>query len=201
MVAIVDLIRSEVKAGNEAMVERSLQETLERVKRESATIAWFAFRIGSSTFGNFAIFSNEQGRQAHFSDETLARMEAANAFLTQPRIMEKGDLLAAKPPEGETRVTVGLLTRFKAKAGKEAEVEHILKAALSAIQEEPATIAWFAIRLGPSIFGVFDVFPDEEGRLAHLVPGTAQLESISELFVEHSLVIEKIDVLTAKLPK
>jgi quinol monooxygenase YgiN len=200
MVTVADLIRSEVKAGNEAMVEHSLQENLSRMKREPATIAWFAFRLGSSTFGTFAVFSDEQGRLAHFSQETRARMEQANAFLAQPRIMEQVEILAAKLPLGENKVTVGLLTRYEAKPGKEADVEQSIKAALSAIQQETETTAWFAFRLGSSTFGVFDVFPNEEGRQAHLSAGTARLREKASDLVEASLVIEQVDVFAAKLP-
>jgi hypothetical protein len=35
-------------------------------------------------------------------------------------------------------------------------------------EAEPATIAWFGVRFGPSIFAIFDAFPDEAGRQAHL---------------------------------
>ena len=65
-------------------------------------------------------------------------------------------------------VTVGLLVRLVAKPGKEAEVASFLEGGLALAQEEPATIAWFAIRLGPSEFGIFDAFPDDAGRQAHL---------------------------------
>jgi hypothetical protein len=58
------------------------------------------------------------------------------------------------------------------------------------VQEEPATTAWFAIRLGPSTFGIFDAFPDESGRQAHLSGCVAQPPAI-----------EKVDVLAAKLPR
>jgi quinol monooxygenase YgiN len=128
-------------------------------------------------------------------------MEKANAFLAQPRIMEQVEILAAKLPQGENTVTVGLLTRYEAKPGKEADVEHTLKAALSAIQQEPGTIAWFAFRLGSSTFGVFDVFPNEEGRQAHLSAGTARLREKASDLVDASLVIEKVDVFAAKLPE
>jgi quinol monooxygenase YgiN len=101
----------------------------------------------------------------------------------------------------EHMVTVGYLIRYEAKPGKEAEIERDLKAALSAIQEEPATTAWFALRLGPSTFGVFDAFPDEEGRQAHFHARVARLrERASSQFVEGSLVMEKVDILAAKLP-
>jgi hypothetical protein len=52
--------------------------------------------------------------------------------------------------------------------GKEAEVASFLEGGLALVEEEPATIAWFAIRLGPSEFGIFDAFPDDAGRQAHL---------------------------------
>jgi quinol monooxygenase YgiN len=65
-------------------------------------------------------------------------------------------------------VTVGLLVRLEAKMGREAEVESFLRSGSPIVQDEPATTAWFAIRLGPSTFGIFDVFPSEAGRQAHL---------------------------------
>lgn len=99
-------------------------------------------------------------------------------------------------------VTVGFLIRYEAKPGKEADVERALKEALAAIEKEPATTAWFAIRMGPSTFGVFDVFPDEEGRLAHFNARAAQLQArASEQFVEGSLIMEKVDIIAAKLPR
>ena len=64
-------------------------------------------------------------------------------------------------------VKVGLYVKLEAKPGKEDEVEQFLKDGLPVVQEEPDTVAWFAIRSGPSTFGIFDVFPDESGRQAH----------------------------------
>ena len=65
-------------------------------------------------------------------------------------------------------MTVGLLVRLEAKRGKEDEVAQLLRDGLSLVLEEPATPAWFAIRIAPAIFGIFDAFPDEDGRQAHL---------------------------------
>jgi quinol monooxygenase YgiN len=98
-------------------------------------------------------------------------------------------------------VTVGLLVRLVAKAGKEAEVAGFLEGGLSLVEEEPATIAWFAIRLGPSEFGIFDAFPDDAGRQAHLAGRVAEalMAQASEL-LERPPAIEPVDVLAAKLP-
>src|SRR5512132_3704889 len=98
-------------------------------------------------------------------------------------------------------VKTALLVRLEAKPGKEAEVEDFLRAGLPLVQEEPATIAWFGIRLGPSTFGIFDAFPDESGRQAHLSGkvAAALMAKAAEL-LSAPPSIEKVDVLAAKLP-
>jgi quinol monooxygenase YgiN len=98
-------------------------------------------------------------------------------------------------------VAVALFVRLEAKSGKEAEVESFLRAGLAVVEEEPATTAWFAIRLGRSTFGIFDAFSDEAGRQAHLSGkvAAALMAKAAELFAQPP-VIEKIDVLAAKLP-
>lgn len=90
---------------------------------------------------------------------------------------------------------------FSSKAGKEAEVEAFLKGALPIVEAEPATTAWFAIRLGPATFGIFDAFADEAGRDAHLAGDVAKalMARAGELFSKPPQ-IDKIDVLASKLP-
>lgn len=98
-------------------------------------------------------------------------------------------------------VKVALFVRLEAKVGKESEVESFLKSGLPLVMEEPATIAWFGIRLGPTTFGIFDAFPDDAGRQAHLSGkvAAALMEKAGDLFSEPP-AIEKVDVLAAKLP-
>ena len=95
----------------------------------------------------------------------------------------------------------GLLVRLEAKPGKEAEVEKFLRSAVPLVQQETATTAWFAIRFGQSEFGIFDVFPDDAGRDAHLTGAVAKalMENASTLLAKPPS-IEKIDVLADKLP-
>ena len=99
-------------------------------------------------------------------------------------------------------VTTALFVRLEAKPGKEAEVESFLRGGLPLVEEEPATVAWFGIRLGPTTFGIFDAFPDETGRQAHLSGrvAAALMAKASQLFAQPP-VIEKADVLATKLPK
>src|ERR1700747_2825197 len=98
-------------------------------------------------------------------------------------------------------IKLALFVRLEAKPGKAAEVENFLRGGLPLVQQEPATIAWFGIRLGPSTFGIFDAFPDEAGRQAHLSGkvAAALMEKAGELF-STAPTIEKVDVLAAKLP-
>ncbi len=99
-------------------------------------------------------------------------------------------------------VKVALWVYLEAKPGKEADVEKFLLSALPLVEDEPATVAWFALRLSPSTFGIFDAFPNESGREAHLngKVAAALMAKASELFAKPPS-IEKIDVLVAKLPK
>jgi quinol monooxygenase YgiN len=98
-------------------------------------------------------------------------------------------------------VKVALFVQLEAKPGKEAAVDAFLRGGLAIVQEEPATTAWFALKLGPSTFGIFDAFPDDAGRQAHLTGrvAAALMEQASDL-LSKSPTIEKIDVLAAKLP-
>ena len=98
-------------------------------------------------------------------------------------------------------VKVALWVRLEAKPGKEGEVESFLRNGLAIVEQEPATTAWFAIRIGPSTFGIFDAFPDEAGRQAHLTGKVAAAlkEKAADLFAK-APVIEQINVLAAKLP-
>ena len=98
-------------------------------------------------------------------------------------------------------VKKGVYVRLEAKHGKEAEVESFLRSGLSIVQEEPATVAWFGIRLGPSTFGIFDAFPDDAGRQAHLTGKVAAaLKAKAPDLLAVPPVIENVDVLASKLP-
>jgi quinol monooxygenase YgiN len=98
--------------------------------------------------------------------------------------------------------TVALFARLEAKPGKENEVAKFLETGLSLANQEVTTPLWFALRLGSTTFGIFDAFTDESGRQAHLNGPIAKalMAKASELFSKPP-VIERIDVLGAKLPK
>jgi quinol monooxygenase YgiN len=96
-------------------------------------------------------------------------------------------------------VKMALWVRLEAKPGKEAEVEQFLRGGLAIVQEEPKTVDWFAVRIGPSAFGIFDTFDDDSGRQAHLAGrvAAALMAKAPELLAK-APEINKIDILAAK---
>ncbi|WP_454720702.1 MULTISPECIES: putative quinol monooxygenase [Cupriavidus] len=98
-------------------------------------------------------------------------------------------------------VKFALWVPLHAKPGKEKEVEAFLLGGLPLVQAETGTTAWFALRLGPSMYGIFDAFPDEAGRDAHLAGKVAEalMARAPDLFAAPPS-INKLDVLAAKLP-
>jgi quinol monooxygenase YgiN len=99
-------------------------------------------------------------------------------------------------------VKVALLARLVAKPGKEEEVAAFLASALPLAEAEPATIVWFALRLSKSEFGIFDAFPDDAGRKAHLNgPIAAALMAKAGELLASPPKIEPVDLLAVKLSK
>jgi len=94
-----------------------------------------------------------------------------------------------------------LSVELKAKPGKEEDVAAFLASAQALVNAEPATVAWFAIRLDQDTFAIFDAFDDESGRDAHLngAVAAALMANASELLAE-APNIRKAQVLADKLP-
>src|SRR6204780_558013 len=91
---------------------------------------------------------------------------------------------------------IGLLVRLEARPGKEADVEAFLKSAQPLALSEKGTLKWYAFKLGPRKFGIFDTFANEAGRNAHLTGEIAKAlgARASELFAV-SPQVEKAEIL------
>ncbi|MFJ9581200.1 putative quinol monooxygenase [Streptomyces sp. NPDC101191] len=98
-------------------------------------------------------------------------------------------------------VKVGLYVSMEAKPGKEEEVADFLRKGFDLVREEPDTVAWFAVRLSATSFAIFDAFPADSARQAHLNGrlGEALMERAGDLFSQPPSV-ERLDVLAHKLP-
>jgi len=91
---------------------------------------------------------------------------------------------------------IGLLVTLEARAGKEADAEAFLRAAQPLALNEQATLKWYAIKIEPRKFGIFDTFANEAGRNAHLTGDIAKAlgARASELF-EVPPQVDKMEVL------
>jgi quinol monooxygenase YgiN len=96
-------------------------------------------------------------------------------------------------------IKFGFLVRLEAKPGKEQEVAEFLKSALELAENEPLTVKWYGLQIGPSTFGIFDAFETEDARTAHLNGQLAAglMAKAPELFMT-APTIEPVDILAVK---
>ena len=165
------LVRVDARKGKDAEVEGFMRGVLDPVRQEPATTAWFAIHYGGSEFGLFGVFPDEAGCQAHL-DGAVAKilMGEVGVLFEEPPVIQRFDVIAFKLPASPSvnGVTKGVLLTLEPKQGKDAELRKLLHDAQPLVEAEPKTRAWFAIRLEDGRCGIFDVFEDNAGRLAHL---------------------------------
>jgi quinol monooxygenase YgiN len=103
---------------------------------------------------------------------------------------------------GENMDKLSILVQLEAKPGKEDEVEKFLKSALPLVQAETGTTTWYALKMGPSKFGIFDTFADEKGRNAHLGGEVAKalFAKAEDLFAKPP-AIDQPEILAVKAPR
>jgi quinol monooxygenase YgiN len=100
--------------------------------------------------------------------------------------------------EGNSMEALGLLVTLEARPGKEADAEAFLKSAQPLAVDETGTLKWYAIKLGPGRFGIFDTFANEGGRNAHLCGEIAKaLGARAVELLAAPPQIEKVEVLAS----
>lgn len=131
----------------------------------------------------------------------MERREFLAALGTAATVSSASQVFAQTGGGSLQKVNVALYVALEAKPGKEEEVAEFLRQGKALVEAEPATIAWFGIRLGPSTFAIFDAFPDEAGRQAHLAGkvAAALMAKAGDLLAQPPS-IQKADVLASKLP-
>ena len=95
----------------------------------------------------------------------------------------------------------GLVVLLEAARHHERWVERFLEGTAPLIRAEARSDAWFAVRFTEHHFGMFDAFPDDAAREAHLRGPVAQsLEERSALFAAPPQ-IERVEILADKRPR
>jgi PAS domain S-box-containing protein len=173
-----------------------LQELVARVLRHGhgETIALTCrTRAGSFLPAEMALHAFEHEGRVHVLALVLDRSEHRAEPTLRSGSAAAGTLTAM--------ATKALIVRLEAKAGKEAELAAFLQGALPLVRDEPATVAWLALRIDASSFAIVDSFPDEDGRRAHLdgAVAAALLARADELLATPPEILAA-DVLPEKLP-
>ncbi|MFI1413815.1 putative quinol monooxygenase [Streptomyces sp. NPDC020707] len=99
-----------------------------------------------------------------------------------------------------TQVSKAVLVRLEALPGKEDDVRDFLNQGLAIVEGEPKTVRWFGVQFGPSSFGIFDAFPDDDGRQTHLSGEVAQALGANTGVLFQEPTIEQLDVVAEKQP-
>lgn len=166
------LVRLDARHGKDREVEQFLRSAVPLVEEEIGTTAWFALRFGRGEFGIFDAFLDDAAREEHLAGPVaLALQQHSQDLFNSPPRLKPVQILANKMPVLHTLPdTKGILLTFKAKPGREPEMEEFLLYARRVVmEEEPNTTAWFAMRTEDGGYSLFDVFPDNGARFVHLV--------------------------------
>jgi quinol monooxygenase YgiN len=135
-------------------------------------------------------------QEHEFSNIPTIRAETRTTPYAMCSLLTVVSSATANQQEGNSMESIGLLVKLEARPGKEADAEAFLKSAQPLALDEKATLKWYAIKLGPGKFGIFDTFANEAGRNAHLTGEIAKALTAraSELFAVPPQV-EKVEVL------
>ena len=146
----------------------------------------------------------------HVAGVSLYTKAAMHPFLTTAAVIGAGLGLAAltrKVPHRPVRISgsvdetvaKALHIHLEAKSGREDEVETLLRDILACVDREPGTGPWYGVRYTQSIFGIFETFPDEAAREAHLNGrGARILADRSNAVLAAPARIDKLDVMMSK---
>ena len=162
------LARFDASHGKQDAIAGLMKSAVSMLPDEPGTLAWYGLKFGRHEFRIFDAFADEAGREAHLNGAIAKALLGARAMLDAAPAIEKIRVLAHKQPMSSTPAHKGLLLSFPARAGHEAEVEQFLRDALPMVEDEPGTLDWFAIQRDNGDYGIFDVFPDNGARFAHL---------------------------------
>lgn len=132
---------------------------------------------------------------------TLLALSTALVLTLSSLAGAEGDAAHQGKKKGDA-VHIGLLIRLEAKPGREADLAAFLESGALLTMEEAQTRVWYALKIGPSTYGVFDAFVDEAGVQAHLGGRMAgQLSAKAAELLASPPKVEKVEVLAAKMPR
>ena len=168
-------VEIEAKAGAEAEITGFLQGALETAESEPDTRDWYALRFDDSHFAVFDTFDGNLGRLKHLAGGIGRSLVVKSmSSLTGLPDITSAELVAAKLPTGDVAPHHALYVPIETRLGQGRDFGEFLVGARGMVEDEPGTIAWYALRIGPNRFAIVDFFADEAAREAHLQGAVAQ---------------------------
>ncbi len=181
--------------GKEAQVEALLKSGAETVKHnEPNTLQWYALQEGPGKYAIIDFFHDPKGRDVHFQGKVAAALHSTagetieggwdNGLVAN---VQNSQVLASTITADKSRqAKIALRIEFQAKPGKEEALAKLLAGTAETIRStEPGTLVFYAIRIAPSRFAIFDAFAGDEGKGAHFAGQVAgALKAHAEDLVE-----------------
>ena len=90
---------------------------------------------------------------------------------------------------------------IEARPGQQEEVVQMLRDIRAAVEDEPATGPWYAVRHSDTTFAIFEAFPDIAGRNAHIAGrGGDIFRDIARMnrILAKPAHVQKVDILLSK---
>ncbi len=157
--------------------EQFLKEGAQLVRQtEPDTALWFALK-DDTHLSIFDVFFNEKGREQHFAGQVANALKINASHLVQGG-WEQGVLhninnynLVSSSDFNRDKVLTAQeasYITFKAKSGKNLELELLLKEGAKLINAtEPETYFWIALKTDNDTYAIFDAFQNKAAQKAH----------------------------------
>ena len=168
-------VEIEAKTGAEDEITGFLHGALATAENEPDTRDWYALRFDERRFAVFDTFDGNLGRLKHLAGG-IGRGLAVRSMSSLAGLPDitSSELVAAKLPTGDAATHHALHVPIETRMGQGRDFGEFLVQARALVEDEPGTIAWYALRSRPNSFAITGFFADEAAREAHLRGAVAQ---------------------------
>ncbi len=193
-------VEVEAKQSTTEEIRDFLEKALAKAQDEPDTRDWYAIRFDENHFGIFDTFDGAMGRIKHIAG-AIGRglvIKTMTSLHGMPHV-SMSEIVAAIVPDADAVPTVGTYAEIETKLGGGRDFGEALVKARENAATEPKTLAWYALRTAKNGYAVFDTFPDDAAREAHLhgIANNGVLEAIDRL-VDTPVTFRRFDIIASK---
>ncbi|MCQ8278288.1 hypothetical protein NFI95_07475 [Acetobacteraceae bacterium KSS8] len=193
-------VEIEARQSTTEEIRDFLEQALAKAQGEPDTRDWYAIRFDESHFGIFDTFDGAMGRIKHIAG-AIGRglvIKTVTSLHGMPHV-SMSEIVAAIVPDPNAVPTVGTYVEIETRLGAGRDFGEALVKARENAASEADTLAWYALRTAKNGYAVFDTFPHEEARAAHLhgIAHNGVMEAINR-FVDTPVVFRRFDIIASK---